>query len=241
MEIFDTLLTSPLGSETDSRKGERAAVTWELPCFFLLVTTCWRCRILSFSFFQLLRPEDVQTGCRLPHSPCDLSQMILITGWLLGKNCGLVGDSQFPIFHRWVEWLFISLNPFITLYEKRNKVRSGKHIFCSHFTFFHPLWRIQGSWFYLHRRSFWHDHYVWLCCYIDCFASLWVSRGCKRQGSTRQLRVAVGWFYPWGLLMLADLPEVFPLFSVNLMLLEFSWVEKREYEMHRNAIEEVSK
>ena len=41
--------------------------------------------------------------------------------------------------------------------------------------------------------------------------------------------------------MLADLPEVFPLFSVNLMLLEFSWVEKREYEMHRNAIEEDSK
>ena len=57
-----------------------------------------------------------------------LSQMILIISWLVGKNCGLV-DSQFPIFHRWFEWLFISPNPLITLYEKRNKVCSGKHIF----------------------------------------------------------------------------------------------------------------
>ena len=44
MEIFDTLLTSRLGSETDFRKGERAAVTWELHgsyhVFFLLETTC---------------------------------------------------------------------------------------------------------------------------------------------------------------------------------------------------------
>ena len=44
-----------------------------------------------------------------------------------GQKCGLV-DSQFPIFH-WFEWLFIDPNPLITLYEKRNKVCSGEHIF----------------------------------------------------------------------------------------------------------------
>ena len=91
---------------------------------------CWKLLVdaaESFSFFfQLLRPEDVlwMPLCIV----LALSQMILIISWLVGKNCGLV-DSQFPIFHRWFEWLFISPNPLITLYEKRNKVCSGKHIF----------------------------------------------------------------------------------------------------------------
>ena len=114
--------------------GSYMGVTMFFFCWKLLVDAAEPFRFL---FFQLFPPEDV-----LWMPPCivlALSQMILITGWLLGKNCGLVGDSQFPIFHRWVEWLFISLNPFITLYEKRNKVRSGKHIFWSLVKFFHPL------------------------------------------------------------------------------------------------------
>ena len=102
---------------------------------------CWKllfdaAESFRFLFFQLFPPEDV-----LWMPPCivlALSQMILIISWLLGKNCGLV-ESQFPIFHRWFEWLFIDPNPLITLYEKRNKVCSGEHIFCSLVKFFQPF------------------------------------------------------------------------------------------------------
>ena len=86
IEIFDTLLTSRLGSETDFssetdfRKGERAAVTWGLPCFFF----CWKLRILTlqnpfgFFFFQLFGPEDVlwtrsSIYNAAMHSPCTVA------------------------------------------------------------------------------------------------------------------------------------------------------------------------
>ena len=104
-----------------------------------------------------------------------LPQMILIISWLLGKKCGPV-DSQFPIFH-WFEWLFIG-----PVWEAQHSLFRRTY---SLVKFFQPFWKIQGSRCYLHGRSFWHDHYIWLCCCIDCFASLWLSRGSKYQGSYR--------------------------------------------------------
>ena len=86
IEIFDTLLTSRLdsetdfSSETDFRKGERAAVTWGLPCFFFLLETTDLDAAESFwfLFFQLFGPEDVLwTGSSIynaaMHSPCTVA------------------------------------------------------------------------------------------------------------------------------------------------------------------------
>ena len=134
-----------------------------------------------------------------------LPQMILIISWLLGKNCGLV-DSQFSIFHRWFEWLFIDPNPLITLYEKRNKVCSDEHTFVhlsSSSNRFEKS-KDQDSTCMVEVSGM-----ITTFDYVAALIALLVSE-CPEGASIKAVTGSCfGWFYPFGLLMFPDLPEVF--------------------------------